>query len=210
MLEYNTIVKSSEWDSVSQKVINYGPGDPRSVVIQNYALTDLSTGSLLKFNTNLDSLKVVSCIPSSKKDLGYMPNGQTEIDIVTNVIPGFAYTKDTVIDQVNYKILTYSKRESVRGSVILEKGVAYLNTEMRDFPIRISNYLDKQYSGWVNRMDLWVKDTSSGQSETYSAALQFTTHLTPTEQNVLKKIIPAAKVYLDTASFSKNASLRKG
>ncbi len=202
MLEYNRLIRSSDWDSVSQKAITYKPGDPGYMVLQNYAVTDMSTGVLVQFDTNLVSPKVVACMPAAKKDRGFMPNGQKEMDLIANVVSGFTYNKDTIIDKVNYKVLTYSKRERVRNSVVLEKGVAYLNPGMRDFPIRISHHLDRKYGGWVNRLDLWLKDTISGRNEKVVTALKFSTHLTPKESNVMRKLIPIAKAYLDTANLS--------
>lgn len=192
LIEYNTSIHFSGMDSATGKVVQFKPDDPRYKELTSYSVTDLISGTVSQFNKNLDSPQILASYPLSQKKEGYLIAAQKEIDILKDGVKRFHFVKDTIIDQVKYKILedTASRKQ---GRATIQKSVAYLNPAIKNFPVKLSTFLDNKFGGWVNKVTLFAYDSATNRKQIVTIEQKFDPNLDSSEIKTIELLARLTK-----------------
>ncbi|MGO4292788.1 hypothetical protein [Chitinophaga sp. RAB17] len=189
LIERNYNITWSGLDSTSGKVISYAPDDARYKTLTGYSVTDMSKKIVLQYDTASAKPSILARFPLSEKKDGYL--FLTELKELQNNLEDFVYTGDTTIEHIHLKILTDSIPSIQENGVTIEKMVAYLNPNIKNFPVKVSSFLDKKFDGWVSCISIDGKKDSVTSNTTFEVSYQ--SEINKEEQRLLDKFIKLTK-----------------
>lgn len=196
LIEYTISIHFSGIDSATGNVIQYRPEDPRYRELTGYSVTDLATETVTQFNKNLDSPELMASFPLSQKKIGYLLVAQKEVDFLKDAVARFHYVKDTVIGHVAYKILEDTVSRTIPGQGIIQKSIAYLNPAVKNFPVKLSTFLDEKFGGWVNKITILCIEPTTNRTQVVTKELIFDENLTAREIETIERLVGVTKEHL--------------